>query len=125
MKRFFSFLVIGFVLFLVPVMSYAANLNITWNSNTEPDLKGYFVCLADKSGGPYIQIGNVEVSPTPTYLYITPPGSEKMFYFVVAAYDKVGNVSGFSNEASVYVDEVFPGTPKGVTITVIITISPH
>ena len=41
-------------------------------------------------------------------------------YFVATAYDATGNESGYSNEASIYVDNVAPGAPQGLQITIII-----
>ena len=60
--------------------------------------------------------------PEPSFIFSTPPNSERMFYFTVSAYDAAGNDSGLSNEAGVYVDEVAPKAPQGVKITIIVVV---
>jgi len=102
MKRQTSFLKWpGIFLFLLlgsTRSSQAANVLLSWNANTEPDLAGYKVYYGNSSRnyGTPINAGNA-TSYTVTGLT---PGT---FFFAITAYDTSGNESGFSAEASLTV----------------------
>ena len=76
---------------------------ISWDPNTEPDLKGYKIYYGTSPGG-YTQI--IDVGKKSKYI-IRNLQEGIPYYFAVTAYDTAGNESGFSNEVSI----VFaPGT---------------
>lgn len=75
--------------------AFAASANLSWDSNTEPDLSGYKVYFGTSSGnyGAPVNVGN-------TTSYTVSGLGDGTYYFVVTAFDTAGNESGFSNEAS-------------------------
>lgn len=105
------------VLWASPVS--AGDLQLIWNPNVETDLAGYRLYTGDAPGGPYTQIGEAPVSPSPSFVFSVPANIEKTFYFVATAYDTAGNESGYSNEVSKYVDTIPPGAPTGLTIVIV------
>lgn len=107
---------------IVPAITAAVQLLLTWAPNSEADLAGYRIYIASQAGGPYMQAGLAPTSLAPAFSYDVPAGSERMYYFVITAYDNAGNESGYSNEAGIYIDNVMPGNPMGLQITIIITL---
>ena len=93
-----NFLIIIFLLFFIFIApnSFAAQIRITWDPNTEPDLAGYevFYGTASQSYGTPINVGNV------TSYTITGLTAGQTYFFAVRAYDSSNNESGFSNEVS-------------------------
>ena len=87
-----------FILFLIAIIpnSFAAQIRIAWDPNTEPDLAGFKISYgtASQSYGTLIDIGNI------TSHTVTGLTGGKTYYFAVRAYDSSGNMSGFSNEVS-------------------------
>jgi len=78
-------------------------LNLDWEDNTEDDLAGYKVYRSLESGGPYDFLAETEESSYPDC------GLESGTYFyVVTAFDQVGNESDYSNEANGTVPEPTP-----------------
>ncbi|TKB63266.1 MAG: fibronectin type III domain-containing protein, partial [Nitrospira sp.] len=71
---------------------------LTWNANTENDLAGYKIYRATKSGEYGAPIATLDGNPT-TY---TATGLKMgtTYFFVITAYDSVGNESARSNEVS-------------------------
>ena len=76
--------------------SFAAQVRIAWDPNTEPDLAGYevFYGTTSQNYGTPINVGNV-TSHTITGLTIG-----QTYFLAVRAYDSSNNQSGFSNEVS-------------------------
>lgn len=120
MKKLLASLYAAAVFFGSAALSQAVDLKLTWNSNTESDLAGYKVYQGTQAGGPYTKLGEVLPSPTPSYTWSVPPNTEATYYFVVTAFDNAGNESGYSNEASTYVDNKAPGAPGGLQVIIII-----
>ena len=91
-------LIIGILFLCFHASSYAADLTLRWNANTEPDLAGYNVYYKrGSSGEPYdatINVGNV----TTYSLHDLIEGAT--YFFVVSAYDTEGLESDYSNEIS-------------------------
>ncbi len=89
---------------------FSENVTLTWEANTEPDLKGYWVNMRSESEayGPEIPVGNVT---THTY-YDLSPGT---YFFTVCAEDESGNNNiGFCPEIEVVIsqgDEPPPADP--------------
>ena len=88
----------------------AADVTLSWSSNTEPDLGGYKVYYGAAShtyGNPVV-IG-LQTSYTVTGL------SNGTYYFSVTAYDTSGNESGFSNEVSKAISGSPDTTPPSIS----------
>lgn len=128
MKRtFFRFLLLSWLgpflslYFITP--SYALDVSLAWDANTEPDLAGYKLYYkTDSSGPPYngtgategdspIDVGNV------TEFTIHGLSDGVTYYFVAAAYDTEGLESGYSNEVSTSIS--FPAaSPPDIVETI-------
>ncbi len=72
-----------------------AEITLTWNANSEPDLAGYNIYRATTPGGPYTKVATVGIVITYTNTNI-----EGTFYYVITAFNQAGNESPYSNEAS-------------------------
>jgi len=89
---------------------YAADITLSWNANTEPDLAGYRIYRKIQSDPAdpnvdYIPIDDkcltdFEDSNNPTY-DDSNLDSNNIYYFVVTAYDTSGLESDYSNEVSI------------------------
>lgn len=122
MQKFLISLYLAATLFCFTNLAQALDLKLTWNPNIESDLAGYRIYHGAAKGGPYTKVGELTPIPSPSFAWPIPAGTEGMQYFVVTAYDQAGNESSYSNEASLYVDNVAPGAPKGLQIVIIITL---
>jgi hypothetical protein len=92
---------------------WAAQVRLTWNSNTEEDLAGYKVYygVSSRDYHGYVDVGN--------QIEVAVPGLEDgvTYYFAATAYDLAGNEGGYSNEV-VYVSQVscaYSITPTGLS----------
>ncbi len=74
----------------------SSQLNLSWNANTEPDLKNYNVYRSTTSGGPYTLIA----SPTVNSYSDTGLAPGTTYHYVVSAVDTSGNEGQKSGEAS-------------------------
>lgn len=90
-------LLLTILLLLVPAISPATQVRLSWAPNTEPDLAGYKVYYGPASGYyPYsIDVGN----KTSTQISSLDEGSN--YFFSLKAYDQVGNYSSFSQEITI------------------------
>jgi fibronectin type 3 domain-containing protein len=92
--------------------SAARKVKLTWKANTEPDLSGYKIYRSATSyqygTTPY---GTV-LAPETTFTDTLP--FEGMNYYVVTAYDNLNNESGFSNQASAFIDNIPPAVPTNL-----------
>ena len=97
-------------LLLVSVLAQAAQVQITWNPNTETDLAGYKVYAGTAPG----QYGAPITVTAPSYTFqeVT---DKTTYYIAVSAFDTSGNESALSDEVSVYVPDVTPpAKPTGL-----------
>ena len=104
------FMLLATVLFSTAVL--AAQVQVTWNANTEEDLAGYRLYVGEASGqyGEPVDVGNV----TGHVMEITPQHGAT-YYFALTAYDTSGNESGYSDEATCFIpDGVKPEKPTGL-----------
>lgn len=77
------------------LVAIADTVRLIWNANTEADLAGYKVYVRFP-GGPYTSAGTVtQPSGTVSGLEVG-----KTYQFVVTAFDRSNNESGYSNEVS-------------------------
>jgi len=86
----------------IPPATFAANVNLSWSADTEPDLASYkaYYGTSSRNYSTSINVGKV-TSYTLTGL------NAGTYYFAVTASDTSGNESGFSNEAILTI----PSTP--------------
>ena len=90
--------------------SYAADVSLEWDANTEPDLAGYKIYYDTDSGEPYegtgasqgsspitVPIGDLTDSDNPEYT-LTGLTDGVTYFFVVTAYDTEDLESDYSNE---------------------------
>ena len=86
---------IGIILFSLPGIS-AAQVTLSWDANTEPNLAGYKVYYGVSSGNyqPYKDVGKT------TTTSISSLQSGSTYYFAITAYDHSGSESEYSNEVS-------------------------
>ena len=109
----FIFIISALTLFSPPSIyaAYTTDVTLSWSSNSESDLAGYYIYYkTGSSGTPYNGTGAVEGnSPiqvpiadldNPAYPEYTIHGlsDTETTYFVLTAYDTDGNESGYSNE---------------------------
>ncbi|MBI3608556.1 MAG: metallophosphoesterase family protein [Nitrospirae bacterium] len=92
--------------------AYAADANLAWDANTEPDIAGYKLHYGTISGAytSVLDAGNV------TTRTVTGLGNGT-YYFALTAYDTSGNESQLSNEVNKTLNSVdtTPPTLSGIT----------
>jgi hypothetical protein len=102
------------VFFVMPQVSYAqtATLDLTWNQNSEGDLKGYKVYYRAPAGayGDPKDVGNI------TKYTLLGLESQKNYFVAITAYDTSGNESNKSEEIS-GVAQLSPNTSTTTPIT--------
>ncbi len=94
-------------------VAFAGSATVSWQPNSEPDLKGYnvYVGTASRTYGTPFYVDKAQTSHTFANL------SEGTYYFCVTAVDLAGNESGFSQEASKMIQDIIaPSIPQGVTV---------
>lgn len=105
------------------------NLEFQWNqaaADTQPGggLDGWKLYRSATSGGPYTLIATITYNGTPASVYTatesipSPVGEERRWFFVLTAYDKAGNESAYSNEASALIDFKPPDVPTQFQVTI-------
>jgi len=102
MGRLGFWCVVGWFFFVVPPAAGqggTGSVIVSWDANTEPDLKGYKVYYgtASRSYDHVIDVGNV------TEYTINNLAAGVTYYFAVTAYDTAFNESDFSQEVSIYI----------------------
>ncbi len=108
----FKTIMIAIGIMVVSGCLFAAQIQVTWNANTEEDLAGYRLYVGQASGqyGAPVDVGNV----TGHVMEITPEYGAT-YYFALTAYDTSGNESGYSDEATCFVpDGSAPEKPTGL-----------
>jgi hypothetical protein len=125
--RYFSICVVNCVAVLIYFVNstYAFDVTLAWDANSETDLAGYKVYYGTTTGGPYSGSGSSEgASPIVVPLSsLTNPSSPEFsvhgladgtYYFVATAYNTAGLESGYSNEASAQSSTTPPTTPPTI-----------
>lgn len=92
-------------------------LTFMWDANTEKDLAGYRLYRSDKSGE-YVYGKDKAIATIPAGTETVKVKDLKPGYFVLTAYDTLGNESGPSDE----LESLAPINPNNVTVTVIVKI---
>jgi hypothetical protein len=120
-------LVLCAVLLLSSVIAYAGQKILTaqWEQTlpNPNDLQGWKLYYSTTQGGPYTLLKTIPfVSQQTTYTdefqFTSPDGQRKQYFFVLTAIDTSGNESGYSNEASIWIDFEAPGVPVNLRITI-------
>jgi chitodextrinase len=90
------------------------SVQLTWNANAEPDLKGYVVSVTLGDGA---LVGNNPVNVPATQLTVGDLSNGTTYTFRIAAENAAGNRSGFSSPitASPGVPSLAPAKPTGLT----------
>ncbi len=104
-------------LFFFCSTTWAAQVTIAWNPNTESDLAGYKVYYGSVTGtyDTSVDVGN---KTNYTILGIV---SGQGYFIAVTAYDTSGNESGYSNEISYSAIDVTPPNAPTEAKVIIIT----
>src|SRR3989475_6293918 len=91
---------------LSPTSSSAAQVTLTWDANTDPDLAGYklYYGTSSRSYQLSVDVGNV------TSYTLSGLLEGQIYYFAATAYTVSHNESGFSNEVSKAIADVTPPT---------------
>ncbi len=77
--------------------------HLTWNANAEPDVLGYYI-YGGTAPSPSTKIDSTLGGRADTTYTVSGLVSGTTYHFIVQAFDRVGNVSGLSNEVSVTPD---------------------
>ena len=88
-----------FALFIA-VSVYAIDITFRWDTNTEPNIAGYRLYRATQSGGSYSLVAD-EIPHNSAYNtteYTKTNVQNRVYYWVVTAYDTEGLESDYSNE---------------------------
>ena len=89
-------LLLSFLGILISVtISYAAQVTLEWDANSEPNISGYNVYYGKSSGDYHVtlDVGNW------TTVTVADLEDDETYYFAVTAYNTDGYESGYSNEA--------------------------
>lgn len=114
-----SLAIIATILFWAVFASAAtSSVTLAWDANTESDLAGYKLYSGASAGGPYA-LKQTLARVTTTTVAGLPDGTH---YFVLTAFDTVGNESGYSNEVNKAFDTLPPLAPRNVVITITVTV---
>ncbi len=109
-KRLLSIL---FLILYFQTYSFAADVTLQWDANTESDLVGYKLYYGSFAGIPYdgkgIDQGNSPIIIEAKYLTdplnpiftLTGIDLDNYYYLALTAYDSEGLESGFSNEVTI------------------------
>lgn len=105
-------LVTALIVMAAPTLLSAAGVQLSWQSNAEPDLQGYNIYYGTESRayGPPISVDNKT-----THVISGLEGS-RIYYFAVSAVDNSGNESGYSKEVAIQTShDDGGGTPPDTT----------
>jgi hypothetical protein len=91
--------------------SYASDVTLAWDANSETDLAGYKIYYGNTAGGPYNASGSSDGASPITVLLgsLMDPANPEFtvhglpdgtYYFVATAFDLAGLESGYSNQVS-------------------------
>ncbi len=78
-------------------------VRLAWDANTELDLAGYWVYQSELSGR-YAESKRVLETPAATETCTVGPLRPGTYFWVVTAFDRSLNESGYSNEVSATID---------------------
>lgn len=124
MKKILMSIVVVFIVFSL-AWAGQKTLVAQWEQTlpSPNDLKEWRLYISTHSGGPYNLLRTIPfVSPQTTYTdefqLSSPDGQRMQYFFVLTAVDTSGNESGYSNEASVWIDFEAPGVPANLRVVI-------
>jgi hypothetical protein len=88
----------------------AAGLTLAWNPNAEPNLAGYEVQYGTSSG---VHAQTLTVSASVTRVRVENLQAGRRYFFVVRAWNEIGQASGSSAEVNGVASDVLPAPPAG------------
>ena len=108
-------------LFSLP--AFAAEVTFEWDANTESDLAGYRLYQSTTSNGQVLGVGAISITcpplePKDCTQYTHKGLSDGTFYWKATAFDVDGNESDFSEEVSLSIDTIPPGSPQSFTVII-------
>jgi fibronectin type 3 domain-containing protein len=89
------FLLIMAMLMIIPAITSAREVTLTWEPNSEPDLSHYIVYWGTASGTYTQNSGNIGLV---TEYKVDIPNDNIVYFFAVTAVDTAGLESDYSNE---------------------------
>ena len=124
MKRIiFAAFLIGCLVFGAGAFAAEKSVTFGWQQTISADFAGWKLSKADKSGGPYEIVADIPyVSAQDQYttkqVLVVPGGAVTKLYFVLEAFDKSGNGSGYTDEIPGEID--FEGPEKPITFKILV-----
>ena len=95
-------------------VTFAMDVTLQWDPNSEPDLAGYNIYQADRMGNLTGAWNKIGTSSTTGYVVTGLPDTQN-FAWLVTAYDNAGNESFASNMAELH-DRTSPMNPMNLEI---------
>ena len=124
MKKLYTLL----LLFLLVVFSGAVcaeDIVFNWEQEIPADFAGWKLYQGAAAGGPYLHVTDIAYAGTPEATYqidIPLPavvGDPVDYFFVLTAFDTIGNESAYSNEVKWTAEDTSPpGTPITLKVTI-------
>lgn len=115
MLKIINLLVILLICFVcLSDVTFAGSATVSWQANTEQDLKGYnvYAGTTSRNYGTPLYIDKAQTSYTFNNL-----NEGTTYYFCITALDITGNESGFSQEVYKMIEDLStPSIPVGVTV---------
>ena len=116
-KLIFTLLVfVALFCFMPVVSSFAADITLAWDANTESNLAGYKLYYTTISPGPPYEVVK-DVGNVLEYTFTGLDLKANNYWFVATAYNTEGFESGYSNE----VNTVPPGSPT-IRVKVVVDV---
>lgn len=90
------------MLILFPIFCFAADVNLQWDPNTEPDLAGYYVYQADRIGDHTSAWQRITSQLVAEITFVVTGLDDANYAWLVTAVDTEGNESFVSNMVEQY-----------------------
>lgn len=112
-----SLLTIILIILTITITAQAKEVRITWNPNTEPDLKGYSVHVGTVTGEYPIK-HDITCGPNDaSCCKLTLDMADGTYFFTATAVDHDGNRSDYAKEVEHTVDSTPPGAVINVEVS--------
>jgi hypothetical protein len=111
-KKIRRIIQVALLILVVSSTCYAASLEVTWDTNTEPDLASYKLYSSFTNGIWGFPIATIAA---PTTIYTIPNITDGTYYIALSAVDTAGNESEKA-VASITVNVTAPVKPTGLKL---------